>query len=68
MPVTISTVLRSSSLCNRLGSDRRGLAAAKRSAAVLERSRLVWSTSANSHSTPSVGEGEAWKSRCTTPC
>ena len=62
MPVTTSTVLRNSSLCSRDGWASSGLTAANRSAAVLDRSRVSRSTSANSHSTPIVGADEAWKS------
>ena len=61
-PVTTSTVLRSSSLCSRPGSGIRALARANRCAASLRRSRVRRSTRANSHSTPSVGSGEPWKS------
>ena len=66
-PVTTSTVLRSSSLCSRVGSASRGRPRSNRSAAVLHRSRVVLSTSANSHSTPDRRPGEAWKSMRTPP-
>src|SRR6476619_654633 len=59
MPVTISTVLRSSSLWTR------GLFAPSSSitsVATLLTSRVSASTSANSHSTPNVGRGEPAKS------
>src|SRR5690349_20375406 len=58
-PVTISTVLRSNSLCTR------GLlspSSSMTSEATLLTSRVSWSTSANSHSTPRVGLGEPTKS------
>src|SRR6201990_2419145 len=59
MPVTISTVLRSNSLwtCGLFSPS-----STITSAASLLRSRVSASTSANSHSTPRVGRGEAAKS------
>src|SRR5580704_8037374 len=54
MPVTISTVLRSNSLCTRGFSP----ISANTAVASLLRSRVWASTRANSHSTPSVGRGE----------
>src|SRR6476659_6496953 len=59
MPVTISTVLRNSSLCTRgLFSPSSSMT----SAATLLTSRVSASTIANSHSTPRVGRGEPAKS------
>src|SRR6478735_5926978 len=59
MPVTISTVLRNSSLCTcGLFSPSSSIT----SAASLLTSRVSASTSANSHSTPRVGRGEPAKS------
>src|SRR5690349_630616 len=59
MPVTISTVLRNSSLCTRgLFSPSSSMT----SVATLLTSRVTASTSANSHSTPRVGRGEPAKS------
>src|SRR5699024_6648474 len=57
-PLTISTVFRSNSLCTRGFSPT----SAMTSAASLLRSRVCASTSANSHSTPTVGRGEPTKS------
>src|ERR1700749_3680267 len=53
-PLTTSTVLRSNSLCTRGFSP----ISANTAVASLFRSRVCESTSANSHSTPSVGRGE----------
>src|SRR5690349_15506215 len=58
MPVTTSTVLRSNSLCTRGFSPISAITAA----ASLLRSRVSASTSANSHSTPTVGRGDPAKS------
>src|SRR3954453_19017248 len=58
IPVTTSTVLRSSSLCTRGFSPISAMTAV----ASLLRSRLSASTRANSHSTPTVGRGERAKS------
>src|SRR3954466_5111011 len=58
MPVTISTVLRSNSLCTRGFSPISAITVA----ASLLRSRVMASTSANSHSTPTVGRYEPAKS------
>src|ERR1700749_4057348 len=58
MPLTTSTVLRSNSLCTRGFSPISAMTAV----ASLLRSRVCWSTSANSHSTPMVGRGERAKS------
>ena len=60
MPVTISTVLRSNSLCTCGFSPSSAITAA----ASLLRSRVSASTSANSHSTPTVGRCEPAKSMC----
>src|SRR6201998_398466 len=57
-PLTTSTVLRSNSLCTRGFSPISAMTAG----ASLLRSRVCASTSANSHSTPIVGRGEAPKS------
>src|SRR5437660_6755185 len=54
IPLTTSTVLRSNSLCTRGFSP----ISANTAVASLLRSRVCESTSANSHSTPSVGRGE----------
>src|SRR3954462_14208933 len=58
IPVTTSTVLRSNSLCTRGFSPISAITAA----ASLLRSRVSASTSANSHSTPTVGRAEPAKS------
>src|SRR5690349_23932460 len=58
MPVTTSTVLRSNSLCTCSVSPISAITAA----ASLLRSRVTGSTSANSHSTPTVGRGDPAKS------
>src|ERR1700737_275970 len=58
MPVTNSTVLRSNSLCTRGFSPISAMTVA----ASLLRSRVCASTRANSHSTPTVGRGDAAKS------
>src|ERR1700754_3229562 len=60
MPVTTSTVLRSNSLCTRGFSPISAITAA----ASLLRSRVSESTSANSHSTPTVGRADPAKSMC----
>src|ERR1700757_5544220 len=57
IPVTISTVLRSNSLCTRGFSPISAMTVA----ASLLKSRVCASTSANSHSTPIVGRGEPSK-------
>src|SRR5437588_2888527 len=57
-PLTSSTVLRSNSLCTRGFSPISAMTAV----ASLVRSRVCASTSANSHSTPTVGRGEPAKS------
>src|SRR5271166_7108699 len=57
-PLTTSTVLRSNSLCTRGFSPISAITAV----ASLLRSRVCASTSANSHSTPTVGPGEPAKS------
>src|ERR1700686_3073697 len=57
-PVTNSTVLRSNSLCTRGFSPISAMTVA----ASLLRSRVSESTSANSHSTPTVGRGDVAKS------
>src|SRR5271170_2136767 len=56
-PLTTSTVLRSNSLCTRGFSP----ISANTAVASLLSSRVCESTSANSHSTPSVGRGEVAK-------
>src|SRR5262245_51112271 len=58
MPVTISTVLRSNSLCTCGFSPISAITVA----ASLDRSRVSASTSANSHSTPTVGRADPAKS------
>src|SRR5688572_13117868 len=58
IPVTISTVLRSNSLCTWGFSPISAITVA----ASLLRSRVSASTSANSHSTPTVGRGDPAKS------
>src|SRR6185312_15804235 len=58
IPVTNSTVLRSNSLCTQGFSPISAITVA----ASLLRSRVSASTSANSHSTPTVGRGDAAKS------
>src|SRR5579884_1824066 len=58
IPLTISTVLRSNSLCT-LGFSP---ISAMTAVASLLRSRVCASTSANSHSTPTVGRGDRAKS------
>src|SRR5947209_13360847 len=58
MPLTNSTVLRSNSLWTRGFSPSSAITAV----ASLLRSRVCASTSANSHSTPTVGRGDAAKS------
>ena len=65
MPVVSSTVLRSSSLWIRGWAPCREDTRSKSSEAALTRSRERLSTSANSHSTPSVGSGESAKSMAT---
>jgi hypothetical protein len=59
IPVTTSTVLRSSSLCSWGCSPRDSRTRSNSWLAVLDRSRVDLSTRANSHSTPSVGPADA---------